>query len=106
MENLFLPAIYIPEQKVEKFCFKHKVKRLSLYGSVLRKDFSAGSDIDILIEFDEDQAPSLFSMVALEKELSIILEHRKIDLKTQKELSLYFREAVLKTAYVIYEKEE
>lgn len=98
------PRIHIPVKKIEEFCTKHHVKKLSLFGSVLREDFGPHSDIDILIEFEEQHQPSLFELVPMEWELSKLFEGRKIDLRTPQELSKYFREKVLSEAHTLYAK--
>ena len=94
--------IYIPTKKVETFCIKYHVKKLSLFGSVLRDDFRSDSDIDVLVEFQEEHKPSLFEFVPMESELSKIFEGRKVDLRTFSELSKYFREKVAQEAQIIY----
>lgn len=81
---------------------RNHVRKLSFFGSALRKNFTAESDIDILVEFDSANVPSYFSLIRLEEELSSMFNGRKVDLRTPMELSRYFRNDVLKTAEVIY----
>lgn len=87
----------IPEEKIDEFCRKHHVSRLSLYGSILRDDFGPNSDIDILVEFEQGRVPGLLRMAGLEIELSEMLG-RKVDLRTPAELSRHFRDKVLQEA--------
>ncbi len=75
---------------------------LSLFGSVLREDFSPDSDVDVLIEFEDGHAPGLLGIARMERELSAILGGRKIDLRTPEDLSRYFRQDVLAAAEVQY----
>ena len=71
--------IDIPREKIAEFCRKHRVRKLSLFGSALREDFRPDSDVDVLVSFAEDARYSLFDLAALEEELSSILG-RKVDL--------------------------
>ena len=95
------PHISVPQDKIRKFCQRHHIRKLSLFGSVLRDDFRPDSDIDVLVEFELGNTPG-FEIVAMEKELGEILE-RKVDLRTPKDLSKYFREQVVREAKVQYE---
>ncbi|MBI3018724.1 MAG: nucleotidyltransferase family protein [Deltaproteobacteria bacterium] len=98
--------IYVPTKKVEAFCVKYHVKKLSLFGSVLREDFRSDSDIDVLVEFQEGYTPSLFEFVPMESELGKIFEGRKVDLRTLSELGKYFREKVAQEAQTIYAQKQ
>jgi len=94
-------GIEIPENLIAEFCRKYYIRRLSLFGSILRDDFGPESDIDFLVEFEPGKVPGLIRMAGLEIELSSIIG-RKVDLRTPAELSRYFREEVLKEARVQY----
>ena len=89
------------DAELEAFCRKNHIRKLSLYGSVLRDDFSADSDIDVLVEFEPDQSVGLIRFAAMERELSGLLG-RRADLHTPAELSRYFRDEVLRSAEVRY----
>lgn len=95
------PDIQIPTSAVADFCDRYAVRRLSLFGSVLRDDFGPESDIDVLVEFQAHATVGLLRMAAMELELSGLLG-RKVDLRTPPELSRYFREKVLATAELVY----
>lgn len=94
--------IEIPQQKIAEFCQQNHIAKLSLFGSVLRDDFRPDSDIDVLVEFKPGQNPGFFGLARMERELSEILGQRKVDLRTPKELSKYFRDEVLSLAIVQY----
>ena len=96
------PAIEIGKDRVTEFCIRHGIRRLALFGSVLRKDFRSDSDVDVLVEFQPGTAIGYFGLARLERELSALLDGRKVDLRTPQELSRYFRASVLNEAYVIY----
>ncbi len=84
------------------FCRQHHIRRLSLFGSVLRGVARANSDVDILVEFEPDQEPGLLRLAAIEAELSTLLGGRTVDLRTPQDLSRHFRHEVMRTAEVQY----
>jgi len=81
---------------VAAFCRRHHIRRLSLFGSVLRSDFRPDSDVDVLVEFEPGYVPGL-AFFGMEEELSQILD-RKVDLNTPNFLSPYFRNEALNAA--------
>jgi predicted nucleotidyltransferase len=95
--------IEIPHDKIEAFCRKHHIRKLSLFGSALGDDFNPDSDVDILVEFEPGYVPGLITMAGMEIELSEILG-RKADFRTAAELSRYFRQKVVETAEELYER--
>ena len=95
--------ISIPHDEIAAFCERHHIRKLSLFGSVLREDFGEASDVDVLVQFDSDARVTYFDMAQMEIELSHLLD-RKIDLREPEELSRYFRERVVNDAQLIYER--
>ena len=93
--------IELPRGKIAEFCRRNHIRRLSLFGSVLRGDFRPDSDIDFLVEFDPDHIPGLIKLAGIEMELSELLG-RKVDLRTPQDLSRYFMEGVCHSAEVHY----
>ncbi len=93
--------IVIDRQQIADFCRRHRVRKLALFGSVLREDFRPDSDVDVLVEFEPGMTAGFLRLAAMELELSKIVQ-RRIDLRTPAELSRYFREDVLRTAEVQY----
>ncbi len=93
--------IDIPEDKIAEFCRRNGIQRLSLFGSVLRDDFTPESDIDVLVEFKPGQTPGLAFFGSMPDGLSEILG-RRVDLNTAQCLSPYFRQKVLEEAEIIY----
>jgi len=93
--------IDIPKDQLAEFCRTNHIRRLALFGSVLRDDFRADSDVDVLVEFEPDHVPGL-AFFRLERELSDLLG-RKVDLNTPGFLSDYFRDEVLAEAEVQYD---
>ena len=93
--------IEIPKKRIEGFCKKHHIRKLSLFGSALRDNFNPESDVDILVEFDPTHIPGFIRLAGMEIELTEILGH-KVDMRTAQDLSRYFREEVLTSAEVQY----
>ena len=95
-------SVQLPRGKIADFCKRNRIRKLSLFGSALKGELRKDSDLDLLVEFHPDEAPSLFDLARMERELSTLLEGRKVDLRTPNELSRYFRDEVLSTASVQY----
>jgi len=94
--------ISIPKDRIAKFCVRNRVRRLSLFGSVLREDFGPDSDVDILVEFEPGARIGLIRLSGLEIELGKIVG-RKVDLNTPGFLSKYYRDQILTEADVQYD---
>ena len=97
-----MARISVDKEGIAALCQKHHIRRLALFGSVLREDFTPDSDIDVLADFEPGHLPGLFGISRMERELSAILEGRRVDLRTAEDLSRYFRDDVLKEAEVQY----
>lgn len=91
----------IQPEKLRKFCDRHHIRKMSLFGSVLRDDFGPDSDIDVLVEFEEGHTPG-FSFISIQDELSRLLG-REVDLNTPECLSRYFRGQVMAEAEPVYD---
>ena len=92
----------IPQKEIAAFCRRHHIRRLALFGSVLRGNLGPDSDIDVLVEFDPDHIPGL-AFFTMQRELSQILG-REVDLNTPQFLSPYFRQQVQDEAAVIFDQ--
>jgi uncharacterized protein len=95
------PHLVIDHNAVRAFCQRHRIARLALFGSALRDDFGPDSDVDVLVEFHPGCVPGL-SFVSMERELSGLLEGRRVDLVTPKFLNVRIREQVLREAEPLY----
>ena len=98
---------YSLEQKISKdkladFYKKNHIRKLSVFGSAVRGDLQPDSDIDLLVEFERDLTPGLFSIIRMEMELCEMLD-RKVDLRTPEDLSQYFRDEVVRNAELQYQ---
>ena len=96
-------GIAFDKSALEAFCRKNGIRKLALFGSVLRDEFGPESDIDELVEFLPGERVGFFRLYDIEEELSGILGGRKVDLRTPQELSRHFRGRVLQEAEVHYE---
>jgi predicted nucleotidyltransferase len=96
-----LHGVTIPEAELAAYARRHGMRRVALFGSILREDFGPGSDVDVLVEFFPDRVPGLFELSAMREELSLMLG-RTVDLRTPAFLSRYFRDDVLRNVRVAY----
>ena len=94
--------VSVQKKRLASLCRAKGIKRLALYGSALRLDFTPESDIDVLVEFEQGRTPGLLGMSRLERDLSPLFGQRKIDLRTPEDLSIYFRQQVMEEAEVQY----
>ncbi len=101
MSEVVSSNIDISSKDLAEFCRRHHIRRLALFGSVLRDDFGPDSDVDVLVEFEPGERIGLIGFAGVELELSDLLG-RKADLRTPEDLSRYFRDEVLRTAVVQY----
>lgn len=85
-----------------RLCRRHRIRKLSLFGSVLMGTARQDSDVDLLVEFEPGHKPGLIGMANLEAELSALIGGRRVDLRTAQDLSRYFRDDVARIAEVQY----
>ena len=99
--------IDIPTDVVADFCQRHQIRRLALFGSVLRDDFTPESDVDVLVEFQWDARVGFFALGRMEIELGSILG-RKVDMCTyggvKNSPNWLLREEILGTAEAVYDQ--
>jgi predicted nucleotidyltransferase len=94
--------IPIPYERIARFCEKHRIRKLSLFGSVLREDFTRRSDVDVLVEFEEGATPG-FEFFDMQDELGRILR-RKVDLNTPHGFGPRLRKKICDQAETIFER--
>jgi uncharacterized protein len=88
--------VSVDPERLAEFCRQNGVRRLAVFGSALRDDFSLHSDVDVLIEFEPGRTPGL-RFFWMQEELSRLFG-RTVDLHTPSSLSRYFRSQVLAEA--------
>ena len=96
------PRIPVPREQIAEVCLRYHIRTLALFGSVLREDFAAGSDVDVLVEFETGKTPGFFTLARIARELSPLFGGREIDLRTSQDLSQYFRNEVVNSAFPVY----
>lgn len=96
------PGLTLDDQVLEQFCQRHQIRHLALFGSALRADFRAASDVDVLVEFHPGAEPGLLGIAQMELELGELLGGRKVEMRTYEDLSRHFRDAVREQATTLY----
>jgi len=94
------PKIEVPRDAIADFCKRHAIRKLALFGSVLRDDFRPDSDVDVLVEFEPGHVPGL-AFFGMQDELSHIFQH-EVELHTPAFLSPHFRREIERAADVRY----
>ena len=91
----------VPRDQIADFCRRHHIRKLALFGSVLRDDFQPESDIDVLVEFEPGHIVG-FEMIDMEEELARLFGGHKVDIVQEKYLNARLRGRVLAGAEVQY----
>ncbi len=94
-------ALSTPKRELAELCRRYQVRRLSLFGSVLREDLGPHSDVDILVEFEPEAQVGFLTLSRMARELSSLLG-RSVDLVPRNGLKPAIRDAILREEQVIY----
>ena len=97
-----LHNVLIPLEQIEAFCRRNPIQKLSLFGSVLRDDFTDKSDVDFLVELDPAAHVGLFEFLHMQFELRDMIG-RSVDLRTPEDLNERFRQKVIDQSQTVYE---
>jgi predicted nucleotidyltransferase len=99
-----LRRLGVSRRAVGDFCRRHRLRKLSLFGSVTRDDFKPdSSDVDVMVEFEPDTKPSLLTMAGLRDDLSALFGGRRVDVITNAPIINPFRrEAILRDLETVY----
>jgi predicted nucleotidyltransferase len=99
------PNVSVTHEQIAAFCEKWKIVKLELFGSVLRDDFDAESDIDVLATFGESVRLTIGAILDMEDELRDLFQ-RDVDLVERKVVeknpNWVRRRRVLNSARLIY----
>ena len=95
-------ALVSDPEALERICLRHRIHRLSLFGSQLKGGARPDSDVDLLVEFEPDAHPTLLDVAQIEIELSPLVGGRRVDLRTAEDLSHHFRDEVVREARACY----
>ena len=93
--------IPLPDRQLSNVCRRYHVRRLALFGSVLRADFRPDSDVDVLVSFEPRRQVGFLTLSRLQRELSGLF-HRPVDLVPMEGLKPAIRESVLSSAQDVY----
>ena len=93
--------VAVDRDRIAEFCRRNHIRRLSLFGSVLRDDFTPESDVDVLVEFEPGHAVG-FRIIEMERELSQMFGGRRADIVSEKFLNHRIRDRVLDEAEVLF----
>ena len=100
------PRIEIPMDRIAEFCQRNHIRRLALFGSVLRDDFALESDVDVLVEFEPGTRVG-FAFITVQDELSKVFG-RRVDMSTfagvEESRNWLLRAEILDSAEVVYEQ--
>lgn len=96
-------ALNLPKARIRQFCESHGVRRMIAFGSVVRDDFGAESDVDLLVEFEPGERVGLLRVAGLEMELSRIIG-RQVDLSVKGRSPSPFADAVSRSGEMIYDR--
>jgi len=92
----------VSTSRILDFCHKWQIAELSLFGSVLRDDFSAQSDVDVLVSFAESSRWTLWDYMEMKEELEKVFG-RSVDLVSQRALkNPYRRQTILASKRTLY----
>jgi uncharacterized protein len=91
----------VSRTRLASFCRQHHIRRLSFYGAVLKPGFRPEDTIDVLVEFEPDRVPGLFTLAGLETDLSEMYG-RPVDLRTPGDLDRFIRDRILQEAEAQY----
>lgn len=103
--ELLQQRLGVDPRRIDEFCRKWKIRELSLFGSALRDDFGPGSDVDLLVVFEDphrDFGPWMRELTEMEEELQTLFG-RRVDLVEKRLVRNPFRRHhILATRQVIY----
>lgn len=96
-------ALDYDHEELQRLCREHHVRRLHLFGSRAKGSADAGSDVDLLVEYEPGRTPGLLGFIELERALEGVFG-REVDLVSTGGLSPYLRDEVLQTRSALYER--
>lgn len=95
------PRVDVDEEKLSRFCTRHGIQRLALFGSILGEDFGEESDVDVLVSFEPDARVGLIQLAGIKRELSALLG-RTVDLVPENSLKPGLKRDILSSAETLY----
>lgn len=89
------------DEDLAELCRRHRIRRLSLFGSALRGEDARDSDLDLLVEFEPGVRIGYLGLAGVEREMTALFG-RSVDLRTAGELGPHLRDRVLREAETKY----
>jgi predicted nucleotidyltransferase len=90
----------ILKEHKEEVSRKYKVSEIGIFGSFVRGEQKKRSDLDILVEFDEENIPSLLKLIEMERYLQRLLR-KKVDLVMKSGIRPELKDIILKEVVYI-----
>jgi len=94
-------SIEIPDETLQRFCERYKIRRMALFGSALRDDFRPDSDVDLLVVFEPSARVTFMTLGSMKRELSNLF-NRSVDIVPQAGLKPAIREEVIASSKELY----
>lgn len=94
-------SLHIPMEELEGLCRRYDVREFALFGSVVRKEHTPRSDVDLLVSFEPNARVTFTTLARMQREIEALLG-RKVDLVPKDGLKPVIRDHVLATARVLY----
>jgi predicted nucleotidyltransferase len=100
--SILAERISFSKAKITAFCKRWQISEFSLFGSVLRDDFTPESDVDVLVNFHQQAKWSLWDLMDMTEELEKMFG-RKVDLVEKEAIrNPYRRHSILNGSQVFY----
>jgi predicted nucleotidyltransferase/DNA-binding transcriptional ArsR family regulator len=97
------PGVDVPKRKLGALCRKYRIRKLSVFGSAARGEARPDSDVDLMVEFEPESAPSLWDFPEMQKAFSALFGGRRVDLVPPEALANpYRRKSILGDLKVLY----
>ena len=101
-DTVQIGPLSVDRNAVAALCRRRHIRKLSLFGSALRKDATVESDVDVLVDFEPGHTPGFFAFHDIEEEISALFKGRPIHLATPRSIDSYQREQVKRHAEVLF----
>jgi predicted nucleotidyltransferase len=100
-----LAKLDVPKRKLQALCRKYRIRKLSVFGSAARGDATADSDVDLMVEFERERAPSLWDFPEMQKEFSALFGGRRVDLVPPRVMdNPHRRKSITRDLRVLYDR--
>ncbi|MFN8469256.1 MAG: nucleotidyltransferase domain-containing protein [Caldilineaceae bacterium] len=91
----------IPYEELAAYCRENQIEYLALFGSAVRDELRADSDVDLLVEFDAAAKIGFMALARMQRELGALFR-RPVDLVPRSGLKPMIREDVLRSVRILY----